>query len=157
MHRVTLPLRGTAKAWRAAARALAADGVPAADVAWSVGEGAAGLFDAVPLPAGEGRKLTVPRAFLELAAQVLCHRDPEAPALLYQALLALQDRRGLLDDPADPLVRRLNALAKAVRRDMHKMRAFLRFRELPSDDLRLFDTPGEARRWLAGQPPAERS
>jgi hypothetical protein len=32
-----------------------------------------------------------------------------------------------------------------------------RFRELPSDDLRLFDTPGEARRWLAGQPPAERS
>ena len=31
---------------------------------------------------------------------------------------------------ADPLVRRLQDLAKAVRRDIHKMHAFVRFREI---------------------------
>jgi DNA polymerase len=36
----------------------------------------------------------------------------------------------LMEDAADPLVRRLDVLAKGVRRDIHKMRAFLRFREV---------------------------
>ena len=134
MHRVMLPPRGTAKAWREAARALAAHDVPASQVEWIVGDAAEGaLFDAELLPSGEGRRLTTPRAFPDLAGQVLCHRDPQAPALLYQALLLLQDRRGLMGDPADPLMQRLNRLAKAVRRDIHKMRAFVRFRELPAD------------------------
>jgi DNA polymerase len=35
-----------------------------------------------------------------------------------------------MHDRADPLVRRLDEMAKAVRRDIHKMRAFVRFREL---------------------------
>ena len=33
-----------------------------------------------------------------------------------------------LDDKSDLLVHRLEGLAKAVRRDIHKMRAFVRFR-----------------------------
>jgi probable DNA metabolism protein len=134
MHRVILPPRGTATVWRAAARALAAHEVSADQVEWIVGDAPEDtLFRAEPLPSGEGRRLTTPRAFPDLAGQVLCHRDSQAPGLLYQALLVLQDRRGLLDDPADPLVRRLSGLAKAVRRDIHKMRAFVRFRELPPD------------------------
>ncbi len=40
----------------------------------------------------------------------------------------------LIEDQADPLIRRLERLAKAVRRDIHKMRAFLRFRETEDDD-----------------------
>ena len=56
-------LRGTAEAWRAAARALAAHDVPAAQVAWTLGNAEeATLFDAAPLPTGEGRPLTVPAA-----------------------------------------------------------------------------------------------
>lgn len=35
-----------------------------------------------------------------------------------------------MEDAADTLLRRLDRMAKAVRRDMHKMRAFLRFREV---------------------------
>ena len=132
MYRIALPSRDTAASWREAARQLAAQDVPAAEVEWTIGDVAKGLFDSAPLPGGAGRALTVPKAFLDFARQVLCHRDAEAPALLYQALLRLQQQRGLLDDPADPLVRRLDTLAKSVRRDIHKMRAFVRFRELPA-------------------------
>ena len=131
MYRVDLPQRGTFEAWREAARRLAGAGVPAADVDWSVGVAGAGLFDGAPLPPGGAAALTVPAGFVDLAAQVICHREPEAPALLYALLLRLQGQRRLLSDPADPLVRRVEGLAKAVRRDIHKMRAFVRFRELP--------------------------
>jgi DNA polymerase len=39
-----------------------------------------------------------------------------------------------MEDAADPLVGRLARLAKEVGRDLHKMRAFLRFRELAGED-----------------------
>ncbi|WP_157115358.1 UdgX family uracil-DNA binding protein [Paracoccus contaminans] len=133
MHRVVLPETGIFAAWRDAARPLAAHRVPAAEVDWTF-EGAAAplLFDSAPLPPGTGRAVAVPRGFLELAQRVVLHRDAAGASLLYAALLALQDRRGLLADEADPLVRRLGALDKAVARDIHKMRAFVRFRELPA-------------------------
>ena len=133
MHRVVLPETGTMDAWREAARRLAAHAVPPAQVEWAVGEAPQGLFDPEPLPSGEGRALKVPRAFLEIAEKAILHRDPAAPDLLYQALVRLQDQPQLLSDAADPLVRRLGALQKAVHRDIHKMRAFVRFREIPSD------------------------
>ena len=46
----------------------------------------------------------------------------------------LRDDPRLIGDRADPLLRRLEEMAKAVRRDMHKMRAFVRFREVGSAD-----------------------
>jgi len=133
MHRVVLPETGTMDAWREAARRLAAHEVSPSQVEWAVGEAGQGLFDAEPWPDGDGRALKVPRAFLEIAETVILHRDPVAPDLLYQALMRLQDQPQLLADAADPLVRRLGALQKAVHRDIHKMRAFVRFREIPSD------------------------
>ena len=72
----------------------------------------------------------MPRAFADLARSVVCHSDPERFALLYTLLWRLQVQRMLIDDHADPLVRKCDELAKAVRRDIHKMRAFVRFREL---------------------------
>lgn len=133
MHRVILPQTGIFAAWREAARPLAAHGVPAAEVDWAFDDAEAPLlFDSAPLPSGPGRAVAVPRAFLDLAQRVVLHRDPAAASLLYAALLALQDRRGLLADEADPLVGRLGGLCKAVRLDIHKMRAFVRFRELPA-------------------------
>jgi DNA polymerase len=116
--------------WREAARALAGSEVPAADVSWNAGEGAGDLFAApAPLPA-PAAAFSVPRAFLTLAESAICHSDPERFALLYALLLRLRERPGLLSDSADPLVQRLERMAKAVRRDVHKMRAFLRFREV---------------------------
>jgi DNA polymerase len=65
---------------------------------------------------------------------VICHADPERFALLYAMLLRLRGAPRLIDDHADPQVRRLEEMAKLVRRDIHKMRAFLRFREVPDGE-----------------------
>ena len=118
-------------AWRDEARKLAQAGVPPGDVSWSVEGDAQDLFatpsTGVPAPS---LTITVPRGFSALAENAILHSDPERFALLYTLLVRLQDQRGLLDDHADPLVRRLQHMAKAVRRDSHKMHAFVRFREV---------------------------
>ncbi len=118
--------------WRDAARALVLAGVPPEGVVWNQGE--PDLFADSDFPTGPQNTLSVPRAFVELARSVVCHSDPERFALLYALLWRLQVQRTLIDDHADPLVRRCDELAKAVRRDIHKMRAFLRFREVPVFD-----------------------
>ncbi len=74
----------------------------------------------------------VPRAFPELAETVLCHRDPQRHALLYRLLWRIaRGEPHLLATPTDADVRRAMQLAQEVRRDAHKMKAFVRFREVP--------------------------
>jgi len=128
-HRVTLDAPDDFDGWRDAARDLAEAGVPASAVVWQVEGADADLFGSeAPQPAAPS--FPVPRAFVQLAKDVICHSDPERFALLYALLLRLKTNRQALDDEADPLVRRLQALAKEVRRDVHKMHAFVRFREI---------------------------
>ncbi|MGE0178390.1 MAG: UdgX family uracil-DNA binding protein [Sphingomonas sp.] len=117
--------------WREAARALALIDVPPDEVIWAI-EGEADLFGttALPAPPTAPRLFSVPKAFLELAATAILHRDPERFALLYAFLCRLRERPKAMEDKADPLLLRLELMAKAVRRDIHKMRAFLRFREI---------------------------
>jgi uracil-DNA glycosylase len=118
--------------WREAARSLVGAGVPPDGVIWQVGDGGGDLFasGAAPLPPPSPRELRVPRAFVTLAEQAALHRDPQRFAMLYALLFRLVGNPGLIEDHADPLVRKMEGLAKAVRRDMHKMRAFVRFREI---------------------------
>ena len=135
-HRVLLQQPDDFDGWREAARALASAGVHPADVAWQVEGGDGELFGGSdPLPPPDGaRKLTVPKPFLELAKQAILHSDRERFALLYEQLIALSDKRASMDDRADPRLDRLQTLAKAVRRDIHKMHAFVRFREVPEKE-----------------------
>ena len=128
-HRVTLSAPDDFDGWRDAARDLAEAGVPASAVVWQVEGGEADLFGS-DLQQLAAAAFPVPRTFVDLARDVVCHSDPERFALLYAMLLRLKANRHALDDEADPLVRRLAELAKAVRRDIHKMHAFVRFREL---------------------------
>jgi len=133
MRVVTLPEPDDFDAWRDAARGLAAAAVPPEDVVWQVGDVAQDLFAgetvAREAPAASPG-FSVPRAFLDLARDVVLSAEPERFALLYTALARLRREPKLMEDHADPLVRRLDVLAKHVRRDIHKMRAFLRFREV---------------------------
>ncbi len=77
----------------------------------------------------------VPRAFLALAARVLAHRDPHRHALLYRLLWRISHGEPqLLTNATDLDVIRAAALEKAVRRDAHKMKAFVRFREVPGEN-----------------------
>jgi DNA polymerase len=135
MHSVTLADEDDFEGWREAARALAGSEMPASEVSWNVGGTAGDLFAApAPRPPGAATPFSVPRAFITLAETAICHSDPERFALLYALLLRLRERPGLISDGADPLVQRLELMAKAVRRDVHKMRAFLRFREVETGE-----------------------
>lgn len=122
--------------WRGRARALLSAGVEPEEIEWQEPGAEAGLFgEAASLPAApEGTASTVPRRFIELAEAALCHRDPARFALLYRLLWRLQADRDLLAIRSDPDVQRLEALCSAVRRDAHKMKAFVRFKSLGDGD-----------------------
>ena len=131
IYATTLPERGTFEAWRAAARQAISHRIPPQDMAW---DDAGGLFAAHPLPADPGpHQARVGAGFLKLAGSVIWHSEPERFALLYQALWRLDRQEGDPLSQADPLGRRLQLLAKNVGRDIHKMHAFVRFRECPTD------------------------
>ena len=136
MRVATIPAPDDFDAWRDAARPLAAAEVPPEDVVWQVGDTPVDLFagEAVAHEAPPTPGFSVPRAFIDLARDVVMANDPERFALLYTLLFRLRREPKLIEDRADPLVRRLDALAKAVRRDIHKMRAFLRFREVDANE-----------------------
>ena len=79
--------------------------------------------------------LNVPAAFMDMAGRVVCHRDPGRHALLYRLLWRIgQGERGLLQRALDADVHRLRGLEKSVGRDLHKMKAFVRFRPVPGQD-----------------------
>ena len=132
-HRVTLTAPDDFDGWRDAARDLAEASVPASAVVWQVAGGEPDLFGEDRLRA-DAPSFAVPRAFVDLARSVVCHSDPERFALLYAMLLKLRANRHAMDDRADPLLDRLQRLAKEVRRDVHKMHAFVRFREVEEAD-----------------------
>jgi DNA polymerase len=137
-HRVVLAAADDFEGWRDAARDLAEAGVPASAVVWQIEGGPADLFasDTEQTPAAS---FPVPRAFVDLAQNVICHSDSERFALLYAMLLRLKADRHALADEADPLVRRLRDLGKAVQRDIHKMHAFVRFREIDGRFVAFFE------------------
>ena len=68
------------------------------------------------------------------AMQVACHRDPKRWALLYRLLWRLtHGEPRLLEIVVDPDVNDFMRMEKAVRHDVHKMRAFVRFRAIEHD------------------------
>ena len=116
--------------WRQAARTLTLDGVKPEDVTWSV-KGDEELFaEAAPHPRASNGTFNVSARFVELAQIAILHRDRERFALLYRLLWRLRRYHDLLEVAIDPDVSRVTAMAKAVRRDEHKMHAFVRFREI---------------------------
>ncbi|KQP72079.1 UdgX family uracil-DNA binding protein [Methylobacterium sp. Leaf112] len=124
---VSLAAGADVTGFRNAVRRLVAGDVPPERVVWSVGE-APGLFGATD-ESGETPPLALPRGVADLVTRVVPHRDPERYALLYTLVWrVLHGERRLLEVSSDPLVHRLERMAKAIARDLHKMHAFLRFR-----------------------------
>jgi DNA polymerase len=117
--------------WREAARALLAAEVPPERVTWD-----GGLLYTDPIPEAIGAEpKRVPRAFVELAEVALRHRDAARHALLYRALWRItHGEPELLARRTDADVLRLESLVRAVRRDAHKMHAYVRFRRAENDD-----------------------
>ena len=135
--------------WRRAARAFREAGVPPAEARFVVGgAGQGGLFDApAAVPAGEAAAFPVPRAFVETAQTVILHRSDDRFDLLYRLLWRLKDEPELMRVVSDRDVADALERAKNVSRASHKMKAFVRFRQVE-------DEHGEA--WIAWFEPAHR-
>lgn len=131
MQEIVLPVVGTVEAWRRRVRDLAANGIRPENVRWSVGTMQPELFAALA-PPSRPVILRLSRAAADSIATAMLHRDPARFALGHAAVVALSEGRSRWGDRSDPVIGRLIALEKAVRRAIHKMHAFVRFRELPA-------------------------
>jgi uracil-DNA glycosylase len=133
MHVVTLGSETDFDGWRRAARSFVVNNVKPSDVTWSVRSNAPELFEpsatAMPLEASHDT-FSVSAKFVALAQAAILHRDPLRFAILYRLLWRLRGDHDLLGVADDPDVSRVLAMAKAVHRDQHKMRASVRFREI---------------------------
>jgi probable DNA metabolism protein len=126
IYTVCLPKGDDFAAFRSAARRLLSAHIAPVDVVWSSGST---LFPE-SFPSAE-KALLVARTFGVLADAVTCHRDDTRWPLLYQALWRIdQGERGLMDQACDPLMHRLHRMAAAIKRDQHRMTAFVRFRKV---------------------------
>ena len=117
--------------WREAARGLVQAGVTPERVAWVEPGGDGDLFAAgepVPATPADAPPVRANKRFVSLAKNAILHSDPERFGLLYRVLWRLQRNPRMMEDKADPEVRRIEELDKNVRRDSHKMHAFVRFR-----------------------------
>ncbi|MEM9577868.1 MAG: UdgX family uracil-DNA binding protein [Pseudomonadota bacterium] len=133
MAHVSLPRIGTAEAWREAARGFLTAGTSPDQITWGDTSTPAGLFDA-PCSAPPAGTVTVPRSFLQMAGAVVWHNDPERFARLYGFLWRLRDAPHLMSDRGDADLAHLRRMEKNVRRCQHKMKAFVRFREIGEPD-----------------------
>ena len=121
--------------FRTEARQLLAHQVPPEDVTWTADAGEVSTPSRAseenrPRSMARAASSIVPASFVRLCEYVVQHRDPDRFALLYRVLWRLVHEPGLRHDPADPDMARAQHMAHAVRRDIHKLKANLRFREL---------------------------
>lgn len=117
--------------WRATSRKLLANGIPPDAVLWSPG-----LFESELGDSGPGKTTeSVPKEFLDVARTVALFRDEGRWPLLYRVLYRItHGERMLMKIDIDDDVRELKLMEKAVSRDMHKMKAFVRFRKVAGSE-----------------------
>ena len=122
---IVAELDGTFEGWRDTARRLLSAGIPPEEVLWTAEPT---LFQTLAPQPGK-REVKVSKNFLELAETISCHRDQEKWALLYRILFRLANGEPhVLSLESDGEVSRMFAMDKQVHHDMHRMKAFVRFR-----------------------------
>ena len=139
-----IPVPPSFDAWRNRARAallrgiepdridFADDTVPAADDLFGTLRTDETLLSG---PAAEMSQLRphVPKAFLDRAQMAGYHRDPARWNLLYRLLWRLQSNRDLMRMEVDHDVSAMLRLVQQIKRDEHKMHAFVRFRRVADE------------------------
>lgn len=138
--------------WRAAARRFRLGGVEPASARFVVsgGEGSGSLFDdgpVIPSDRPQETAFTVPKAFVDMAREVILHRSADRFDLMYRMLWRLREEPDLMKVTSDADVADALERAKNVSRASHKMKAFVRFRLV-------HDAEGEA--YVAWLEPAHR-
>ncbi|HMQ09862.1 MAG TPA: TIGR03915 family putative DNA repair protein [Oligoflexia bacterium] len=115
--------------WKRLARSFIFNKIQPRDILWNhTGQQALWSNSNLLEPA---EKITVPKHFIDLAKTLACHKDPEKWGLLYRILYRIQfEKKHLLKMHHDPDVKKLFLMLKAIARDCHKMKAFVRFKEI---------------------------
>lgn len=125
--------------WRKQARELLKRDIKPDDVSWELTEQGSlfwgteeDSFLALPIIQ---EQLNIPKHFFQLAEQVSCFRDNKKWALLYSvAWRLLFERKDLLHMLTDPQVAELLKMQRIIRRDKHKMEAFVRFKQVKQQE-----------------------
>lgn len=119
-------------AWREAARPLLLARVPPQEVVFDDGSASSSLFagDLRAVPhAEEARSVRLPKRYVELARHAAHHSDGERWSVLYRVAFRISGgEQRLLDLDTDRDTAALLRLEREVRRDLHHMHAFVRFR-----------------------------
>jgi len=128
----------TFDAWRDAVRPLLSAGTlpGAVDLADSASGVTDSLFASEPLLSNAGSDsgpAYVPRSFIDRAKIVACHSSAERWNLLYRILFRLQSNRNLMKLDVDDDIAAFRRLEHQVKRDLHKMHAFVRFRKVEDE------------------------
>jgi len=127
--------------WRRAARPLLTSGAPPATIDWNaIGSasetaGARAGTRASEATALPETTLRISALLLKLLEAVSMYRHPGRWELMYRLVWrTLNGTPQLLEDAADADVRHATLMQRAVNRDVHKMHAFVRFRETLSEE-----------------------
>lgn len=135
-HTVRLAGEDDFAGFRRQARALLARGVAPDDVDFIPDPAAVDAGEAspaVPVPAdAQVSPMRIGADLLQLLEQAALHDEPQRFMLIYRLLWRIAQQPALQHDPLDADRQQLATMAQAVRRDMHKMKAFVRFRPVPS-------------------------
>lgn len=124
---VTLPEDCGEEVFRRIARSCLAQGLRPDDVVFDT-DGMGSLFE--PAAPQDAPAILMPRRFVDLVANVVCHSAEDRFTLLYRLLWRIRSgERNLLDRATDPDVQRAERYAKTVERDVYRMHAFVRFTE----------------------------
>ena len=130
-YAVTLAADADVEAFRQAAKRCLAQNLPPDAVVF-----VAGGATLLPPPADDapGAEMRISRALRDLVGQVSAHRADDRFDLLYGLIWRyITGEKSVLQRAADAAVQKAMNYARAVRRDIHKMHAFLRFRESEID------------------------
>jgi len=125
--------------FREEARSLLAHQVPPEAVHWQTAPAQNSEFFADPSAlerrmAPKAVSAIVPASFLRLCEVVVLHHDPDRFALLYRLLWRLVHEPSLRNDPVDGDMLHAHQLGQAVRRDIHKMKSFVKFQAVHVHD-----------------------
>jgi len=124
------------ESWRDKARELLQQDAVPEGVVWSdqTQSDLLPMFPHTAAPARESRTIRVPKGFPAVAKYAACFRDPLRWALLYRILWRLtHGEPNLLEISIDDDVQQFDEMHRNVRRDRHKMTAFVRFRRMETE------------------------
>ena len=132
-------MKPTFEAWRNHARVLLVEKTHFDNVIWETSKEGS-LFDLITEEGLQKPSLIkIPRDFIKDAEFVSVFNDNSTWSLLYRLLYRIVfEHKNLMDNPLDNDVLDFHRRMKLVGRDLHKMHAFVRFKEIEHNDEHIY-------------------